>query len=373
MILFMMIIGAGIGGFTNHLAIKMLFRPHKPIYFAGKRLPFTPGLIPKRREELAVQMGRMVVEHLLTAEGIKSKFKDPVFTKEMVAWVQGEVIRLMDNDKTIAQWGEQFGITDLDVKTRDKLHAIIKDKYEQLIGQARQKTLRETFPQAWLVKIDDKIPEFADYILEKGIAYFESDEGRKRLVKMIDDFIRNLGSLGNMVKMFLSNDSIANSVQPELVRFLSHGGTHQMLTQLINKEWDKVKDWKVEDIEEKFGRDSLVTFLQEQITNQIPYKKWLQSSLGDLTATYKQQILNDWVPKLVEVIGDFIANRIDEMMKKLHLAEIVQKQVEGFSVSRLEDMVLMISKREFKMITYLGALLGGLIGIVQGLLIFFVQ
>ena len=56
-ILFMAVIGAIIGGVTNHLAIKMLFKPHNPIYIKGKRLPFTPGLIPKRREELARQLG----------------------------------------------------------------------------------------------------------------------------------------------------------------------------------------------------------------------------------------------------------------------------------------------------------------------------
>ena len=49
---------------------KMLFRPHRPIYFGKFQVPFTPGLIPKRRDELAVQLGKMVVEHLLTPEGI---------------------------------------------------------------------------------------------------------------------------------------------------------------------------------------------------------------------------------------------------------------------------------------------------------------
>ena len=52
-------LGAIIGGFTNHLAIKMLFRPHRPIYIGKFQVPFTPGLIPKRRDELAVQLGKM--------------------------------------------------------------------------------------------------------------------------------------------------------------------------------------------------------------------------------------------------------------------------------------------------------------------------
>lgn len=72
--LFMIVIGAAIGAVTNHLAIQMLFRPYRPYYLFGKRVPFTPGLIPKRRDELAKQMGLMVTNHLLTPEGIKSGF-----------------------------------------------------------------------------------------------------------------------------------------------------------------------------------------------------------------------------------------------------------------------------------------------------------
>lgn len=67
-LLFMAIIGAAIGGVTNHLAIKMLFRPHEAIYIKNWRVPFTPGLIPKRRDELARQLGLTVVNYLLTPE-----------------------------------------------------------------------------------------------------------------------------------------------------------------------------------------------------------------------------------------------------------------------------------------------------------------
>ena len=35
-------------------------------------------------------------------------------------------------------------------------------------------------------------------------------------------------------------------------------------------------------------------------------------------------------------------------------------------MERLEDLVLGISRKEFKMITVLGAFLGGLIGLIQG-------
>ena len=65
------VIGSVIGGVTNELAIRMLFRPYKPWMIGRLRVPFTPGLIPRRRDEIGVQMGRLVEHHLLTVEGVK--------------------------------------------------------------------------------------------------------------------------------------------------------------------------------------------------------------------------------------------------------------------------------------------------------------
>ena len=47
-------IGAVIGYCTNYGAVKMLFRPLTPIRIGKFTLPFTPGVIPKRKKELAL-------------------------------------------------------------------------------------------------------------------------------------------------------------------------------------------------------------------------------------------------------------------------------------------------------------------------------
>jgi len=52
---------------------------------------------------------------------------------------------------------------------------------------------------------------------------------------------------------------------------------------------------------------------------------------------------------------------------------MVKEQVNSFPVQRLEELVLGISKKEFKMITVLGAILGGFIGIIQGLIVYFMN
>ncbi|MFS0862496.1 DUF445 domain-containing protein [Fredinandcohnia sp. 179-A 10B2 NHS] len=369
LVLFMAVIGAIIGGITNSLAIKMLFRPYKAVYIAGKRLPFTPGLIPKRRDELAVQMGKMVVEHLLTPESIKNKLQDQSFVSSIEEWAKEEVDNFISSEKNLIQIAESIGIHKLDVVAEEKITAFVEKKYNHLLSEIRNKHIGSVIPAPLLEKIEAKFPEVATYIAEKGIEYFESEEGKGRLRRMIDDFLANRGMLGNMLQMFLGNMSLVDKVQPEIIKFLQNPGTRDLLVSLMEREWNKVKEWDVETLLEQIDTDKVQTIVKEQTLKLFPIKQYLETPAEVLLQPFKHKIVEDLVPKGIGLIGDFIADRIELMMERLHLAEIVKNQVETFSVDRLEEMVLSISKREFKMITYLGALLGGIIGIFQGVIV----
>jgi len=61
-------IGAVIGYVTNWIAVKMMFRPLKPIKIGNWRLPFTPGIIPKNKKRIADSIGNAISENLLTEE-----------------------------------------------------------------------------------------------------------------------------------------------------------------------------------------------------------------------------------------------------------------------------------------------------------------
>ena len=62
------LLGGVIGYITNGIAIKMLFRPLKPVYVFGKQLPFTPGLIPKEKTRIARSVGNVISKELLNKE-----------------------------------------------------------------------------------------------------------------------------------------------------------------------------------------------------------------------------------------------------------------------------------------------------------------
>lgn len=77
------IVGAVIGYFTNYIAVKMLFHPHKPWKIGKFRVPFTPGIVPQRQPVLAKAIGDAVGNHLFTGDDLKELFLTDV-TKERV-------------------------------------------------------------------------------------------------------------------------------------------------------------------------------------------------------------------------------------------------------------------------------------------------
>lgn len=369
----MMTIGAVIGGVTNSLAIKMLFRPYRPIYIGRFRVPFTPGLIPKRRGELAEQLGKMVVTHLLTAEGIQKKLTDSMFRTEMTAWAEEEIKRLLHADGTLEQFASDYlGVDELRNLAESKTERMLTEKWTELKEQLSDKELSEVLPVRWQEKIEEKLPVIADMITQKGAEYFQSQEGKERLSIMIDRFLVGKGTLGNMISMFLGQDRLVDKVQPEIIKFLQDKGARDLIVTLLGREWSKLKAKKMNSFYEFITDDDIVPIVQNILVTNIPVYNWLNKPVKEWAPAYEDTIVQ-MIPKAVLVFAKLITDRIEMLLKKLHLEDVVKTQVETFAVARLEELVLSISKREFKMITYLGALLGGLIGIVQGIIVLFLS
>jgi len=77
--------GGAIGYLTNALAIRMLFRPLARKYLFGIPVPLTPGIIPRRRGELARSIGRMVSRELLSAETLRDRLESEAFGRALEA------------------------------------------------------------------------------------------------------------------------------------------------------------------------------------------------------------------------------------------------------------------------------------------------
>lgn len=64
-------IGALIGWLTNRMAIRMLFRPRRPLWILGWNFQ---GLLPRRQPELAEKVGEIVEAEILQQRALREEF-----------------------------------------------------------------------------------------------------------------------------------------------------------------------------------------------------------------------------------------------------------------------------------------------------------
>ena len=82
------IISAFIGWFTNWIAIKMLFHPKQPITILGITIQ---GIFPKRQEQFAVKLGKLVSEQLLSFNDIEQKLTNTANLQKMMPQVEQHI------------------------------------------------------------------------------------------------------------------------------------------------------------------------------------------------------------------------------------------------------------------------------------------
>jgi uncharacterized membrane protein YheB (UPF0754 family) len=112
-------ISAFIGWFTNWIAIKMLFHPREPKKILG--ITFH-GIFPKRQQQFAEKLGKLVSQELLSFEDIESKITNPDNLEKIMPLVETHIdqflrvklaeampmISMFIGEKTINQLKEVF-------------------------------------------------------------------------------------------------------------------------------------------------------------------------------------------------------------------------------------------------------------------------
>ncbi|MGX9135900.1 DUF445 domain-containing protein [Rummeliibacillus sp. JY-2-4R] len=370
-IIFMTIVGSVIGGITNYIAIKMLFRPYNAIYLGSWRLPFTPGLIPKRRDELAKQLGNTVVNYLLTPEMFRKKLFTDNNRKIVEKWLNDKIKEIVfTEDKTINDWLHQVGVTNLSQTIEGKIDELVDNQIDHLNHSLTVNAIETLMPISWQEKASKKIPEISHYILKKGEDYFQSDEGYQTIKRLIDDFLESKGTLGGMIQMFLGDsNSLVIRMQKEVNKFLNAPGTMVLLTNILTTEWNKLKVQSVPQLVGELDFTSTKVRIQDYVKKEVQLENRLDKPLVYYWKDGANWFAQNIVPQLVERGFTTAEDKLDEAIERLNIQEIVKEQVDSFPVSVLEDLVLGISKREFKMITLLGYVLGGVIGVIQGIIV----
>ena len=370
-IIFMMVIGAIIGGVTNMIAVRMLFHPFKAYHLFGKRIPFTPGLIPKRREEIATKIGQVIEEHLLTESLIKSKLNEPSTREAIDDMLYKQVQKLKSDHVTIQYFAQQFDVDAVEL-VGQKAESWTQEKLDYFYEQHQHQTLQEILPPNVIQFADDKMEGVPELLFKRAKVYLTSDKGAADINSMLDTFFKEKGKIIGLLQMFMTKEHIAERIRTELIRLTNHPKAHKIAEQVIHNEYETFKSKTLHEIVsyDKFNSfgQSFVTMLMDSINLREQVHKPLNSLMPSVIELVEKNVSQH----LTTMIINYVSGQLSPIMERVNLRGMIEQQINTFDLDYIERLIIEIANKELKLIMLLGFLLGGIIGCLQGIIAIFV-
>jgi uncharacterized membrane protein YheB (UPF0754 family) len=389
------ILGGLIGYYTNDIAIKMLFRPYKVLYIFGRKVPFTPGLIPSNQERLGQNIANAIMKSLLTPEEMQNlarKLLQPERMQGGIFWLLRLVVDQVKGDKN--------------PRSTKILAGILRD----LLGESLPRLLKvlarqETFLETQINQIFDQIllefqltqeqsNRLADWLLE---AILPPDKLRQiiidfltdRTIQTIDESFRektsgtywvvaNLFGLKNTLTRLrtfcLDEKEASNQRLQELIKELKMRDRLKELLQ--NLSLQNLPVGTVRQLR-KTIRDSVRQYLQNSGSSLLKEltksADWERISIVLLNRLSSSTVVNT----SLEVVARDLALILEKYLEKdlemivaqaipiLSIDQVIVERVKATYPSELEAAIEGIVKNELQAIVTLGGVLGFVVGLLQ--------
>ncbi|MDY6642020.1 DUF445 family protein [Clostridioides difficile] len=161
-ILILAVIGGFIGYVTNVVAIRLIFRPIEPIKIPILNIEIV-GLIPKRRAEIAANVGEIIQEEFLSMDEILANIITDEDKEEVVRYIKARV-------KIIIHEKVSFIPSCIKNMIQDYLGEIIESEVKQSIDELSKNIINKANERIDIQKmVEDKINELDLYELEEII------------------------------------------------------------------------------------------------------------------------------------------------------------------------------------------------------------
>ncbi|WP_411842239.1 DUF445 domain-containing protein [Salinicoccus sp. HZC-1] len=370
LIAFMGIIGSLIGGMTNMIAIKMLFKPYEAKYLFGWRLPLTPGVIPRRREEASGKLGDIIIGHLLTPDVFIKKIQSPETRNFIMLFIDRQIDTIESERLSLRYFLERLS-EGLSEKVVNSFNREIEDKVTAEGDRLYYRKIHDLIPPDAMKTMDVKVNALQPQIISKVEEYIESEKGYEDLYTMTDEFIENRGRLARSIKYVMTKESIVESIRRELIKLLHHPKMTDIQVRIIQDEYTRLKEYELSDLLSVKDKEKLSVSVADVLKDRINIDAILDRPIAEFNPEMFESFKERGKYKLLDNIIDYLGKNTGKIFEKLQLAQLIKKQIDSFELSHIEKLVFDIADKEFRMITVLGFVLGGIIGIVQGTIVAF--
>jgi len=323
------------------------------------------------------------------------EFKDSdVFFTSVQKMLKEKLAKLVGLDKDFQQVVPTEIINNLKVYIYGKKYEIAMEIKKMLKEEKNADKLKEIVGETISTKLSPMIAMFmnTDTIYEKvatGLDEFlDEPKNHNDIALIINDIIDKL--LKNSIASVLSElpkEAIDNAIEPLIKLFTTNIVDGKLIRSALEALEDKVNNYSsIEDLLESSGVD-YKSLIEESIRTRIEAMASSDASLIKISQVVAvmisrvlriemKSIVNSQGNKVAESISTivrdlynkFIENKAADVIEVLDIAKIVEEKINEFDVAFSEEIIMEIARKELKAITWLGALLGAIMGILSPIL-----
>lgn len=305
--------------------------------------------------------------------------------------------------------------------TKSFIDKILLNKIEELNTDERY--LSEIISNETLYIIND-ILEKNKYVIGESIKEaFKDPDINKRFTKSISEFVNQ--NISRVITMFISPEQISEKVLHVVEKYINDPNSNDDYIMLINNAINKLMGSKISsivynlrplineeqisnlsctiqrsiseemiselifNIEKKFleSEQEIKQYILNNISNNLDslfistsfregISTFIRGSIDSITnkpissvlEKLDEETISTTIVLLKSIFDTFAKNELPKVIEFFNVSSIVEKQINSFEVEYTEKLILDIANKELKAITWLGALLGAIMGMLTPLL-----
>ncbi|MCC5432140.1 DUF445 domain-containing protein [Clostridium perfringens] len=224
-----------------------------------------------------------------------------------------------------------------------------------------------------LVSLVDKSlseEENKEYICDAALAFVHES-----MKKKVSDVINTVGeeklqvisdALGDKISKKLNTEENIDSIISKLNCKISSFNSYEEIIKVLFNDYENILIDNIDSMISQIVNNNQLSGEISKIIEKV-FDKFLQNSLNDICYN-KQNLENSIMSILDNLYNDFVENKSAKVLEIVDISSIVEEQINAFEVDYAEEIIIGIANKELKAITWLGALLGGILGILSPLL-----
>ena len=377
----------------------MLFRPYRPIYLRDRRLPFTPGLIPRNQDRLACNISRIIMGSLLTPDELQKLAKKLLQTERIdsaIRWLLNlafEQIQGEQEQKTANILADI--LHDLFSESLPRLIKIWSREEDFLEEQAYQLfdqvildfQLSETQSRKftdWILRViltpDNIRQAIIDFLTDRNIEIIDSGfrEKSSGTYWVVANIFGLKNSLTRLRAFCLEERELANARLQELL--LSLKVRKKLRRWLQSLSLHNLPVTTVRQLRSMLHQ-SARSYLQENGADVVKYVgdsvDWQNIAIIILRRLQSSRVVNQSLGAVSQELALVLERYLEKDLEKLiaqvipilAIDQVIIERINATSPRELERAIQGIVKNELQAIVNLGGILGFFVGVVQSVIL----